>query len=153
MEVLIMKVCLNCRLTYDDQAQICAQCGAPLTSVAPQPMDPTDHTAEFDAADVSQNKVLAMIPYLFSWLGIAVTLLACGTSPYAAFHVKQALKIQVCCALLGILAALLCWTILVPLVCVVAYAVLYIVNIICFFGVCGGKAKEPAIVSSLKFLK
>ena len=148
-----MKVCMNCRLTYDDQAQICAQCGEPLTSVAPQPMDPTDHTAEFDAADISQNKVLAMIPYLMGWLGILVTLLACGTSPYAAFHVKQALKIQVCYALLGIITALLCWTIIVPIASVIASGILFIVNIICFFGVCGGKAKEPAIVSSLKFLK
>ena len=30
---------MNCHLTYDDQAMVCAQCGGPLTVVAPQPVD------------------------------------------------------------------------------------------------------------------
>ena len=88
-----MKVCTNCHLSFDDQANICARCGNELANIAPQQtMDPTDHTAEFNAADISQNKVIAA-------------------------------------------------------------AVLGVVNIICFFSVCSGKAKEPAIVSGLKFLK
>ena len=148
-----MKVCMNCRLTYDDAAQVCAQCGSPLTAVAPQPVDPTDHTAEFDAADISQNKVLAMVPYLMGWLGILITLLAGGASPYASFHVRQALKIQVCTALLGIIATVLAITIIVPIAAAVCVLILGIVNIICFFSVCAGKAKEPAIVSKLQFLK
>ncbi len=148
-----MKVCMNCRLTYDDAAQVCAQCGNPLTAVAPQQTDPTDHTAEFDAADISENKVLAMIPYLMGWVGILIALLASGASPYAAFHVKQALKIQVCNALLGIIATVLAITIIVPIAAAVCVFILSIVNIICFFGVCTGKAKEAAIVNKLSFLK
>ena len=124
-----MKVCMNCHLTYDDAAQVCAQCGNPLVAVAPQQVDLFDHTADFDAADISDNKVFAMLPYLMSWIGIIITLLAGSASPYASFHVRQALKIQICTALLGI------------------------VNIICFFHVCAGKAKEPAIVRNLGFLK
>ena len=148
-----MKVCMNCHLTYDDQAQVCAQCGGPLTAVAPQSADATDHTADFDAADISENKVLAMLPYLMGWVGIIITLLASGTSPYAAFHVKQALKIQVCNALLGIIATVLAITIIVPIAAAVCILILGIINIICFFGVCAGKAKEPAIVCNLPFLK
>lgn len=148
-----MKVCMNCHLTYDDQAQICAQCGGPLTQVIPQPVHVTDHTAEFDTADISANKVLAMVPYLMGWIGIVIALLASGTSPYAAFHVKQALKIQVCNALLGIIATVLAITIIVPIAAAVCILILGIINIICFFGVCAGKAKEPAIVCNLPFLK
>ena len=64
-----MKVCMNCHLTYDDAAQVCAQCGNPLVAVAPQQVDLFDHTAEFDAADISDNKVFAMLPYLMRYMG------------------------------------------------------------------------------------
>ena len=149
-----MKVCMNCHLTYDDAAQVCAQCGEPLIAIAPQPtVAPTDHTSEFDAADISENKVIAMLPYLMSWIGIVIALLAGASSPYAAFHVRQALKIQVCNALLGIIAAVLAITIIVPIAAAVCILILGVVNIICFFGVCMGKAKEPAIVNKLGFLK
>ena len=148
-----MKICMNCHLTYDDAAQVCAQCGNPLVAVAPQQVDLFDHTAEFDAADISDNKVFAMLPYLMSWIGIIITLLAGNASPYASFHVRQALKIQICTALLGIIASILAITIIVPIAAAVCVCILGIVNIICFFHVCAGKAKEPAIVRNLGFLK
>ena len=125
----------------------------PLTSVTPQHVKLTDHTAKFDAADISENKVLAMIPYLMGLLGILIALLAGKDSAYTAFHVKQALKIQVCCALLAILAPISVITVIGPFVCGVCIVILWVVNIISFFDVCAGKAKEPAIVSGLKFLK
>ena len=149
-----MKVCMKCRLTYDDAAQVCAQCGDPLTYVTPPPyVDPADHTAEFDAADISENKVIAMLPYLMSWIGIVIALLAGASSPYAAFHVRQAMKIQVCAILLGIVSVVLGITLIVPILCGICMIVLAVINIICFFGVCTGKAKEPAIVNKLGFLK
>ena len=62
-----MKVCTNCHLSFPDSASHCTQCGALLTTVADQPPvysgDPLDHTAEFDPADISANKVFALIPY------------------------------------------------------------------------------------------
>ncbi len=149
-----MKFCPNCKVTYDDSANVCGQCGGPLTYVPNQvTVDPTDHTAEFDARDISENKVLAMVPYLLSVLGIIIALLAAGSSPYTAFHVKQALKITVCEALLGIIAAVLAITIIVPIAAAICLLVLVVVNIICFFGVCNGKAKEAPIVSKFGFLK
>lgn len=91
-----MKVCTNCHLSFPDSASHCTQCGAPLTTVADQPPvysgDPLDHTAEFDPADISANKVFALIPYLMGWVGVIITLLASSSSPYAGFHVRQALK-------------------------------------------------------------
>lgn len=105
-----MKVCTNCHLSFPDSASHCTQCGAPLTTVADQPPvysgDPLDHTAEFDSADISANKVFALIPYLMGWFGVIITLLASSSSPYAGFHVRQALKIQIA-ALLSLVLAII----------------------------------------------
>lgn len=116
-------------------------------------IDPKDHTAEYDAKDISDNKVMAMIPYLMSTVGIIIALLATKESPYTYFHVRQALKITVVNMLLGVVSLVLCWTIIAPIAAGICMVVLFVVRIICFFQVCSGKAKEAAIVSSLGFLK
>ena len=151
-----MKVCPNCKQTYGDEVAVCSQCGVTLSNAVPQayPVNPqasTDHTAEFQKDDISQNKVLAMLPYLMGWIGIIITLLAAGTSAYAGFHVRQALKIQVCTTLVAIIGAI------IPFIGWLAIGIFgiiaLVINIICFFSVCKGEAKEPPIVSSLGFLK
>ena len=119
-----------------------------------QPMyDPYDHTAEFDPKDISDNKVFAMLVYLMGTIGIIIALLASHASPYAMFHVRQGLKLTVVNMLLAIIMLILIWTIIVPFVCGIAFAVMFVINIICFFQVCGGKAKEPAIINKLGFLR
>lgn len=109
-----------------------------------------DHTAEFDAADISENKVFAMATYLLGVVGIIIALLASRESRFAKFHVRQSLKIQVSYILsaflliipiLGWIAAGVCWVILV------------VVEIISFFNAAAGKAKDAPIVGSLSFLK
>ena len=149
-----MKVCTNCHLSFPDSASHCAQCGAPLTTVANQPPvysgDPLDHTAEFDPADISANKAFALIPYLMGWFGVIITLLAPSSSPYAGFHVRQALKIQIVTLLSLVLLIIpfLGW------IAVGVWAIIALVlDLICFFRVCSGKAIEAPIVSSFKFLK
>ena len=142
-----MKVCTNCHLSFPDSASHCAQCGAPLTTVANQPPvysgDPLDHTAEFDPADISANKVFALIPYLMGWFGVIITLLASSSSPYAGFHVRQALKIQIVTLLSLVL-------LIIPFL---GSIIALVLDLICFFRVCSGKAIEAPIVSSFKFLK
>lgn len=115
-------------------------------------VDPKDHTAEFTPKDISDHKVFAMLPYLLGTLGIIVALLAAKDSNYIMFHVREALKITVCSILVGIVSALLCWTVIVPIAGAVCAIILLVVKIICFFQVCQGKAKEAAIVSSFGFL-
>ena len=150
-----MKVCPQCRVAFEDSANVCDKCGNPLVYLNPQPpqsfrADETDHTESFDPQDISQNKVIAMAPYLLGWVGIIIALLASGTSPYASFHVRQALKIQICSVLAGFLAIIpfLGW-IAVGVCAILAV----IVNLVGFFDVCGGKAREPMIISSFKFLR
>ncbi|MBE6636344.1 MAG: zinc ribbon domain-containing protein [Ruminococcaceae bacterium] len=147
-----MKNCPNCGNLCDDAVAFCNACGAPLNGNVPYQgaFDPSDHTAEFDANDISQNKVLAMIPYLMGWIGIIISLLAVNNSAYVAYHVKQALKLQV----VSILSIVLC---IVPILGWLAYAVcaviVFVLTIMGFFQVCSGKAKELPILKKLAFLK
>lgn len=149
-----MKVCPNCRTTFPDSASHCTQCGAPLTSANPQPTytgaSATDHTAEFSPEDISENKVFALLPYIMGFIGVIITLLASHSSPYAGFHVRQALKIQVVFLLSAVL-------LIIPILGWIAYGVWAIItlvlNLIGFFRVCGGKAIEIPIISSFGFLK
>lgn len=152
-----MKFCPQCGTQLDDAAVTCTNCGAMFAQAQPVVMAPVvpdyDHTAEYDAKDVSDNKVIAMIVYLFGLFGVVIAALCSEGSPYAKFHVRQALKFTVCDALVGIVAALLCWTIIVPIAAGICAVILFVVKIICFFNVCAGKAIEPAIIRNFPFLK
>ena len=150
-----MKFCPNCGSPLEEGAVTCAKCGEPLSvQAAPVPYaDPADHTGEFEAADISDNKVVAMLPYLMGVVGLIIALLARSDSPYAKFHIRQYLKICVCEAIIAICSAVLYWTFLVPIAGGICVIILLVVRVICFFQICGGKAKEPAIIRSLKFMK
>lgn len=160
-EVFVMKICPNCQAQLEDEDVFCAACGAQVSENVPPnarynyaPLyDPYDHTKEFDAKDISDNKVIAMLVYLMGVFGIIIALLASSKSEYVMFHVRQALKFMVCNTLLGLVAILLLFTVIVPVVCGIAIAVLSVVQIICFFQICTGKAKEPYIIRNLAFLK
>ena len=148
-----MAFCRNCGNPLPDDAAQCERCGAPVNPNLPQPyIDPSDHTGEFDPADIAANKVFAMAAYLLSAIGVVIALLVAPHSKYVAFHARQALKLQVLIVLVSLLTAFLCWTIVVPIVGAAALVVLVIINLICFFQVCSGKAKDAPLVRSLRFL-
>ena len=186
-----MKYCPNCGSGVADDATFCPTCGAtfvaqqapvnpgynaPNYGYAPAPapvatrpvVDPTDHTKEFDAQDISDNKVICMLIYLAGYIGIFVALLMANTSKYVSFHIRQALKIEVvgllftlvsgiASVLIGLLALIpiLGWIIAIvyALVVLAVPVVLFIVKIMCFFQICKGQAKEPALLNKLPFLK
>lgn len=168
-----MKNCVSCGAQLNDDQAFCTSCGAqqpapaqaapeapvqqapvqqaPVYAAPPAPAyDPFDHTAEFEPQDISDNKCFAMLVYIMSIVGIIIALLASKDSPYIKFHIRQAIKLEVC----TILSAVLC---VVPFLGWIAFgvcnAIILVLKIIAFFQVCGGKAKEPAIVRGLKFLK
>lgn len=172
-----MKNCPNCGHQLPDDAMFCGACGAQQNAEQPMnngcyqqapvyaPVPPSyDHTAEFTKEDISENKVISMLVYLLGWIGIVIALLASNTSKYAGFHVRQALKITVVETLLpiclGVAAVIniipvLGWLVYVvaTIAAVVLLVALFVVKIICFFQICKGQAKEPAIIRSLSFLK
>ena len=154
-----MAHCTKCGAQMEDNAQFCPACGASVNGGAQAPaqaapqVQPWDHTAEFDKQDISDNKVLAMLGYIMGWLGIVLQLLASNNSPYVRFHMRQALKLLVVNTLMGIVAVVLVFTLIVPIAAAIMYVVFEVIAIICFFQVCQGKAVEPAIIRSLGFLK
>lgn len=132
-----------------------------------------DHTAEFDAKDVSDNKVLAIFAYLdvtFGILGVIVALLGSANSKFTAFHARQSLKIAVVQILFTI-----CWGVLFGIATGIAvgigakalatmvavfsflygagFLVLFIVRIVSFFQACTGKSIEPIIIRAFGFLR
>ncbi len=119
-----------------------------------QPVDNFDHTAEFTAKDSSENNVVAMLIYLSGVIGLFISFI-CGStnSPYASFHARQWLKIYVLQVLTVVCMLLLFWTIIVPIAAAIFSVILEVLQIIGFFQVCSGKAKEPAIIRNFKFLK
>ena len=98
------------------------------------------------------NSILP-VALAFTIGGIIIALLIGKDSPYVNFHLRQALKFLVCEILLGLIAAVLAFTLIVPIAAGIAICVLAVIQLICFFQVCQGKAKEPAIIRSLSFLK
>ena len=94
-----------------------------------------------------------MLVYLFGAIGIIIAMLSAKDSAYVNFHVRQAIKFMIVEVLISLITALTFWTFIVPILAGIALIVLVVLEIICFFQVCSGKAKEPAIIRSLNFLK
>ena len=122
---------------------------APQYKPAPA-VDLSDHTAEFDAQDISDNKIIAMSAYLLGVLGIVIALLAAPESKYASFHARQALKLNIASILSVVIM-------IVPfigwIVGPIASLIVSVVMIICFVHVCQGKAKDAPIIGKLGFFK
>ena len=176
-----MKYCPNCGNGIADEATFCPACGNGVGS-APNPApgynpnpnynpnpgyapgynaapvypayDPYDHTSEFDPKDISENKIVCMLIYLGGFIGVIIGLLMANTSKYVGFHIRQFLKLTVATILLGIIGAVGSVLLFIPtIVAGIMITILSIVQIICFFQVCKGQAKEPAIVRGMKFMK
>lgn len=161
-----MKICPNCAVQLDDNTQFCPSCGQNINVQNDAPQHPAytartarstrvpyDHTPEFNRKDISDNKVIAMLVYLMGAIGILIAALLANNSPYASFHVRQALKITVAETLMWIVAGLLCWTFIVPIAAGCISIALVVIRFISFFQICSGKAVEPAIIRDLSFLK
>ena len=148
-----MAFCSNCGAEIPDGAPVCPSCNATIAG-APQPpvIEPWDHTAEFEAKDISDNKAYALSAYLFSILGVLLCNVLAKESPYALFHAREALKLDIAVIVVYVLGCLLCWTCIVPVAAVVLVLILAVVKIICIVQVCKGEAKEPWMIRSIKAL-
>lgn len=169
-----MKECPVCHSKNGDDSMFCTMCGNPIpndpipgTQPIPQPgpqqqtyyqnpyiyVDPYDHTAEFDPRDISDNKVYALAMYVLGFVGLIIALLGPKDSPYIQFHLRQNLKFMIVESLLAMISVLLGFTIIVPIAGAVMLLILVVLRYVCFFQICSGKAKEPAIIRGLNFLK
>lgn len=114
-----------------------------------------DTTAEFDPADIAQNKVMGVLAY-FSWL-VLVPIFAAKESKFARYHANQGLALAIaeiiCWVVFGILTRfpLIGWIFgiaegLVSLVC-------FVIAIVGIVNAANGRAKELPIVGKLKILQ
>ncbi len=151
-------ICPSCGKEIADGSNFCVECGANLNPGAQaysqaRYVDLKDHTAEFDAKDISENKVFAMLPYLMSVTGTIIAAIAANNSAYARFHVRESLKFTVCEVLLVICAVLFFWTLIIPVAAGICYLILFVCRIISFVRIGKGLAKEAPIVGGFGFLK
>ncbi len=143
-----MAFCSNCGKEVPDGATVCPACGTAIGS-AVATIESWDHTAEFDAKDISDNKVYALSAYLFSILGVILCHCLAKESPYAQFHAREALKIDVVTIAVYLISCVFCWTCIVPIAGAILILILLVVNVIAFVQVCKGQAKEPWLIRSI----
>lgn len=112
--------------------------------------DPWDHTAEFAAQDIADNKLFAMLCYMGAALVAILALLYSPGSPYIRFHVRQSIRISIAFVLAGLLNII---PILGTIAAFIIWAILTVVSIICFINTASGKSIEAPIIRSINFLK
>ncbi|MBP3330591.1 MAG: hypothetical protein J6L89_07140 [Clostridia bacterium] len=145
-----MRICPNCGNNVDDGVAFCKNCGCNMANQQPfqyqQPVyDQKDHTAEFDAGEVSKNKLFASLPYFLGILGIVIALLINQKeeSSYLLFHIKQGVKIAIVSSI----------AIIIPFVGWFVSVVLFVLALYSGFITLNGKSKEVPIISSIDLLK
>ncbi len=109
-------------------------------------LDTPDTTAEYDAADINNNKVMAILAYI--GILVLVPVFAAKESKFARFHANQGLVLFIVSVILGALAniPLIGWAFSVLNIVTFVFCVLGIVN------AATGKAKELPIIGSIKIL-
>ncbi len=100
-----MAFCTKCGAHIPDDATYCSHCGTTWAknnagqSAHAQPGPQShftsnkDYTATMNAADIQQNKVMAILSYLS--LLVLIPIFAAKNSPFAQFHAKQGLIVLI----------------------------------------------------------
>ena len=168
-----MTFCSKCGAQLNDGEKFCPSCGTPVVCEIKEDANPTqsaqtdfsqkiadlnnttDTTAEYDAQDIQNNKIMGILAYL-SWL-VLIPLFAAKDSKFARFHCNQGIVLAVAEIIAVIVLSILDglpligWIFsiagsLLGLVCLL-FAVLGIIN------AANGKAKELPIIGKFKILK
>ncbi len=145
-----MAFCINCGNELPPEANVCPNCGTGVVRNAQQPPAPapapsTDHTKEFSADDIENNKMMAIFCYLGLLLVIPMLVSPAKDSPFVRFHLNQGLIL-----LLAYIASSILTAILVGVVGVIFCTVCMIMGIV---NACTGKAKELPLIGRFRFLK
>lgn len=160
-----MKLCTKCGVNIDENTKFCPDCGAaaetitpPSTEAAPaaektdfsekisQLNNTADTTADYDAADIEKNKIMAVLAYII----FLIPLLAAKDSRFAKFHTNQGLVLFISAIIFSIVAAIpiIGW-IIAPIIglLITVLAIIGIINAL------NGRTKELPIIGKFKILK
>lgn len=154
-----MATCPNCGAPLPEGVSFCTNCGAaaPVSSESASASgatykDPYDQTGKFSTVEIAEGKLYALAAYLLGPLGMIIALLGAKNNRFTMFHLHQSLRFAILYVFLGLIAAVLCFTVIVPIVAGIAIVVLMVIELIAVIQACGGQAKEAAIIRSIDFL-
>ncbi len=140
-----MSFCRNCGAPLEENVKFCANCGSVVDGAAADTTRNADHTAEFDAVDISETKYLSLFCY-FGVLFMIFALVAKPHSQFVRFHANQGLVLMIL-----MLAASI--VMIIPVLGWIAGVVGYIFGIVCMIiGIvnsCKGQAKELPIIGRI----
>lgn len=153
-----MLTCKQCGTQVEDGVMNCTNCGASIEAPVQQnqPIDlsekfnefnnTADTTSEYDAQDIENNKVMAVLAYILFF----IPLLAAKDSKFARFHANQGLVLF----LGGIIASVVA---VIPvigwIVAPIAGLVITVLAIIGILNALNGRAKELPVIGKFKILK
>lgn len=119
-----------------------------------------DTTADFDAKDIEQNKIMGVLAYL-SWL-VLIPIFAAPKSKFARYHANQGLVLAIseiaywiATAIINAILYAISWrlgSIVSTLLSIINIGFL-IITVIGIINAANGKAKELPIVGKFKILK
>ena len=179
-----MSFCSKCGAQIADGSKFCPSCGnATETPVAPQQSvsqqsAPTPQQSEpatppppspapapaataggFEAKDIEQNKVMAILSYL--GILVLIPILGAKDSPYARFHANQGLLFCIAAILYSI-----AYSILSSIILAISWRLYWLVSILGFAGLvfavlcvlgiinaANGQAKELPVIGKYRILK
>ena len=149
-----MAFCPKCGTKLEDGTSFCPNCGARIDTERSASKtdfsedlkklaDTPDTTANYSAADISNNKVMAILCYLgILWL---IPFLTAKESPFVKYHLNQGLTLLI----VGLATAVVSWIPVIGWLCgvvVFALAIIGIVNVV------NGKAQELPVIGRFKLL-
>lgn len=165
-----MAFCSKCGKEIIEGQKFCSGCGAPAdgstanttTSGTTSTIDLSDRianftntadtTAEFDANDIQENKVFAILAYL--GILFIVPLLAAPNSRFARYHTNQGLVLFITWFAVLILSFIFR---LIPILGIIISVLLYLsilaLLVIGIVNASQGKAKELPLIGSIKLIK
>lgn len=170
-----MAFCKNCGTSMDDGVVFCPSCGtkreevaaagaqasqqAGAASTAAGIMNTPDSTNQFDAKDIEESKVMAVLAYL--GILILVPILAAPNSKFARFHSNQGLILIIASVGYSIVASILSFILaFIPVIGWIISALVWLVScafvVLVILGIvnaAGGKAKELPLIGKFKILK
>jgi uncharacterized membrane protein len=151
-----MAFCSSCGAKLEDDAKFCASCGAKTgASEKAQPnvnvqetfdkiMDTPDTTAEFDADDINNNKVMAVLAYI--WILFLVPLLVAKDSKFARYHANQGIILFLASIVISVVGII---PVLGWIVSAVGGIIVFVLAIIGIINAAKGNAKQLPIIGGL----
>ena len=173
-----MAYCANCGNNVEEGVKFCPSCGTPMEAPAAEQQasqtggqndltaklsalnNTADTTADFDKADIEQNKVMGILAYL-SWL-VLIPIFAAPKSKFARFHANQGLVLAITevawwivTAILNAILYAISWRLgsLVGTLLGLVNLVFLVMLILGIINAANGRAKELPVIGKFKILK